>query len=65
MGGEKFTSNDKPMPTDEQIWKMLDAWYQLIGRRVGPSKADRERDFATMKRSVLAFEEEYVAPSPS
>jgi hypothetical protein len=45
------------MPTDEQIWKMLDTWYHLIGRLAEPSAADRERDFAAMKRSLLAFEE--------
>jgi hypothetical protein len=46
------------MPTDEQIWKMLDAWYQLIGRRIEPSAVDRGRDFAAMKRSLLALEED-------
>lgn len=44
------------MPTDEQIWKMLDAWYQLIGRRVAPTAAERDRDFAAMQRSLQSFE---------
>lgn len=44
------------MATEEQIWKMLDAWYALTGRRAAPTAAERERDFAAMKRSLEAFE---------
>lgn len=46
------------MPTDEQIWKMLDAWYALAGRRVEPTAEARERDFNRMKRAIEQFEVE-------
>jgi hypothetical protein len=48
--------------TDEQVWKMLDAWYQLIGRRAAPSQAERERDFVAMKRHIDAFEVDTHGP---
>ena len=45
------------MPIEnDQVWKMLDAWYALIGRRVGPTAEARQRDFERMKRSLEAFE---------
>jgi len=44
------------MPTNEQIWKMLDAWYQLIGRAPARTAAERDRDFEAMKRHLAAFE---------
>lgn len=47
--------------TETQIWKMLDAWYALIGRRIEPSATERLRDFATMKRAIEAFEREHSA----
>lgn len=48
-------------PTDDQIWKMLDAWYQLTGRRIASTAAERDRDFAAMKRSLEAFERQTPA----
>lgn len=48
------------MPTDEQIWKMVDLWYQLTnweGDRAATRTADeRQRDFDAMTRHLAAFE---------
>lgn len=51
------------MPTDEQIEKMLEAWYQLTGRRFEPSTAEHARNLAAMKRSLQSFEQA-EAPMP-
>ncbi len=48
------------MPTDDQIWKMLDAWYRLIGRRAATTAAERDKDFSAMKRHIVAFEVEHL-----
>jgi len=47
--------------SDDNIWKMLDAWYPLIGRRIAPTDAERRSDFDAMKRHLEAFEAEMEA----
>ena len=52
--------------TEAQIWRMLDAWYQLIGRRAAPSAAERAQDYAAMSNALRAFEiERGPAPAPT
>lgn len=53
------------MPTDEQIGKMLDAWYQLTGRRIAPTELERSRDFGAMSRHVADFERSLTSPPPA
>lgn len=54
-----FSDERAPEPvSDEQIWRMLDAWFVLVGRSPGRTPEIRQRDFDAMKRSVLAFERE-------
>lgn len=49
------------MPTDDHIWKMLNAWYQLKGQRIAPTATKCNSDFVAMKRHLQAFERETLS----